>query len=153
MRSSPVGLPSPERAPMTREDVSRLSDEELQALAKIISEESEKRERESARFAKGLKAKAMKRDPRCPECAAKLWRDGKGKTASKLMFAPSAAKSPATPAEPGQVQGSGGMSAMSNYVKLINNLDSLKLATFRASIDAFIDEVNGGKADLVDALC
>lgn len=44
------------------------------------------------------------------------------------------------------------MSAMSNYVKLINNFDSLKLTTFRANIDAFIDEVNGGKADLVDAL-
>ena len=41
---------------------------------------------------------------------------------------------------------------MSNYVKLINNFDSLKLTTFRANIDAFIDEVNGGKADLVDAL-
>ena len=41
---------------------------------------------------------------------------------------------------------------MSNYVKLINNFDSLKLTTFRASIDAFIDKVNGGRADLVDAL-
>ena len=41
---------------------------------------------------------------------------------------------------------------MSNYAKLINNFDSLKLTTFRASIDAFIDEVNGGRADLVDAL-
>lgn len=41
---------------------------------------------------------------------------------------------------------------MSNYVKLINNFDSLKLTTFRANIDAFIDEVNGGRADLVDAL-
>jgi DNA replication protein DnaC len=44
------------------------------------------------------------------------------------------------------------MSAMSNYVKLVNNFDSLNLTTFRANIDAFIDEVNGGKADLVDAL-
>ena len=76
MSSSPVGLPSPERVPMTREDVSRLSDEELAALAGIVSEESEKRERESARFAEGLKARATKRDPRRPECAAKLWRDG-----------------------------------------------------------------------------
>ena len=31
------------------------------------------------------------------------------------------------------------MSAMSNYVKLVNNFDSLNLTTFRANIDAFID--------------
>ncbi len=41
---------------------------------------------------------------------------------------------------------------MSNYTKLINNFDALKLTTFRANIDSFIDEVNGG-ADLVGALC
>lgn len=41
---------------------------------------------------------------------------------------------------------------MSNYIKLINNFDALKLMTFRANIDAFIDEVNGNKSDLVDAL-
>lgn len=41
---------------------------------------------------------------------------------------------------------------MPNYVKLINNFDSLKLTTFRANIDAFIDEVNSGKSTLVDAL-
>lgn len=40
---------------------------------------------------------------------------------------------------------------MSNYTKLINNFDALKLTTFRANIDSFIDEVNGG-ADLVGAL-
>ena len=67
MSSSPVGLPSPERVPVTTEDVSRLSDEELATLAEIVSEESKKRERESARFAKGLKARATKRNPRCPE--------------------------------------------------------------------------------------
>mgnify|MGYP000216550619 FL=1 len=77
---------------MTREDVSRLSDEELQALAEIISEESEKRERESARFAKGLKARAMKRDPRCPECAAKLWRDGKRKDGVQTYVCPKCGK-------------------------------------------------------------
>ena len=40
---------------------------------------------------------------------------------------------------------------MSNYVKLINNFDALKLMTFRANIDAFIDEVNSDKSNLVDA--
>ena len=88
MSSSPVGLPSPERVPMTTEDVSRLSDEELATLAEIVSEESKKRERESARFAKGLKARAMKRDPRCPQCAAKLWRDGKRKDGVQTYVCP-----------------------------------------------------------------
>ena len=41
---------------------------------------------------------------------------------------------------------------MSNYVKLLNNFDSLKLMTFRANIDAFIDDVNSGKNSLVDSL-
>ena len=41
---------------------------------------------------------------------------------------------------------------MPNYVKLINNFDALKLTTFRANIDSFIDEVNSGKSTLVDAL-
>lgn len=41
---------------------------------------------------------------------------------------------------------------MSNYIKLINNFDALKLMTFRANIDAFIDEVNSDKTNLVDAL-
>lgn len=41
---------------------------------------------------------------------------------------------------------------MSNYVKLINNFDALKLLTFRANIDSFIDEVNSDKSGLVDAL-
>ena len=88
MSSSPVGLSSLERVPMTREDVSRLSDEELQALAEIVSEESKRRERKSARFAKGLKAKTMKREPRCPECAAKLWRDGKRKDGVQTYVCP-----------------------------------------------------------------
>ena len=88
MSSSPVGLPSPERVPVTTEDVSRLSDEELATLAEIVSEESKKRERESARFAKGLKARAMKRDPRCPECAAKLWCDGKRKDGVQTYVCP-----------------------------------------------------------------
>lgn len=41
---------------------------------------------------------------------------------------------------------------MSNYIKLINNFDSLKLNTFRNNIDPFIDEVNSGKINVVDAL-
>lgn len=40
---------------------------------------------------------------------------------------------------------------MSNYIKLINNFDSLKLSTFRNNIDLFIDEVNSNKTNLVDA--
>lgn len=41
---------------------------------------------------------------------------------------------------------------MSNYVKLINNFDNLKLTTFRNNIDGFIDDVNSGRSILVDAL-
>lgn len=41
---------------------------------------------------------------------------------------------------------------MSNYIKLINNFDALKLATFRTNIDSFIDRVNSDKKDLVDEL-
>lgn len=41
---------------------------------------------------------------------------------------------------------------MTNYIKLINNFDALKLVTFRANIDSFIDRVNSDKKDLVDEL-
>ena len=44
------------------------------------------------------------------------------------------------------------MREMSNYVKLINNFDALKLTTFRSNVDSFIDEVNRDKSNLVDAL-
>lgn len=40
---------------------------------------------------------------------------------------------------------------MSNYTKLINNFDDLKLTTFRANIDNFIDSVNSNTQDVVDA--
>lgn len=40
---------------------------------------------------------------------------------------------------------------MSNYVKLLNNLDNLKLLTFRNNIDSFIDDVNQDKNNLVDS--
>ena len=33
---------------------------------------------------------------------------------------------------------------MSNYIKLINNLDYLKLDTFKQNIDLYIDLVNKG---------
>lgn len=41
---------------------------------------------------------------------------------------------------------------MSNYIKLLNNFDSLKLMTFRNNIDAFIDEVTSDKSALVDSM-
>lgn len=40
---------------------------------------------------------------------------------------------------------------MTNYVKLLNNIDALKLTTFRNNIDSFIDSVNNDKSSLVDA--
>ena len=40
---------------------------------------------------------------------------------------------------------------MTNYVKLLNNIDALKLITFRNNIDSFIDSVNNDKSSLVDA--
>lgn len=40
---------------------------------------------------------------------------------------------------------------MTNYVKLLNNIDALKLPTFRNNLDNFIDSVNNDKATLVDA--
>lgn len=40
---------------------------------------------------------------------------------------------------------------MTNYVKLLNNLDALKLITFRNNIDSFIEAVNNNKQDLVDS--
>ena len=40
---------------------------------------------------------------------------------------------------------------MSNYIKLLNNFDTLKLTTFRTNIDPFIDEVNSHEENLVDA--
>jgi len=40
---------------------------------------------------------------------------------------------------------------MTNYTKLLNNFDELKLPTFRNNIDTFIDQVNTDKTSLVDA--
>ena len=41
---------------------------------------------------------------------------------------------------------------MSNYIKLINNLEVLKLEKIRQNIDNYIDLINSKKKDVVDAL-
>ena len=41
---------------------------------------------------------------------------------------------------------------MSNYVKLINNLEILKLEKIKQNLDQYIDLINGKKKDVVDAL-
>ena len=41
---------------------------------------------------------------------------------------------------------------MSNYNKLINNLETLKLLKIKNNIDKYIDLVNNHKKDLVDCL-
>ncbi|MBQ8891592.1 MAG: IS21-like element helper ATPase IstB [Bacilli bacterium] len=41
---------------------------------------------------------------------------------------------------------------MSNYNKLLNNLDTLKLSRFKANIDEYIDMINNKEKDIVDAL-
>ncbi len=41
---------------------------------------------------------------------------------------------------------------MSNYTKLLNNLESLKLPEVRAGLDAAVDAVNAGSMTVVDAL-
>lgn len=41
---------------------------------------------------------------------------------------------------------------MSNYVKLTNNLELLKLEKIKENIDQYIDLINNKKKDVVDAL-
>ena len=41
---------------------------------------------------------------------------------------------------------------MSNYIKLINNLEILKLEKVKQNLDQYIDLINGKKKDIVDAL-
>ena len=41
---------------------------------------------------------------------------------------------------------------MSNYVKLINNLETLNLEKIRDNIDQYVDLINNKKKDVVDAL-
>ena len=40
---------------------------------------------------------------------------------------------------------------MSNYVKLTNNLELLKLEKIKENIDQYIDLINNKKKDVVDA--
>lgn len=58
------------------------------ALAEAVAAECRRRERESARFDKGRAAKAAKRDPRCPKCSARLWKDGKRKDGVQTYVCP-----------------------------------------------------------------
>ena len=41
---------------------------------------------------------------------------------------------------------------MSNYVKLINNLETLKLEKIKDNIDEYIDLINNKRKDVVDSL-
>ena len=41
---------------------------------------------------------------------------------------------------------------MSNYIKLTNNLELLKLEKIKENIDQYIDLINNKKKDVVDAL-
>ena len=41
---------------------------------------------------------------------------------------------------------------MSNYIKLTNNLEILKLEKIKQNIDQYIDLINSKKKDVVDAL-
>ena len=41
---------------------------------------------------------------------------------------------------------------MSNYAKLLNNLDDLQLPNIKASLDTYIDLVNSNEKAVVDAL-
>ena len=41
---------------------------------------------------------------------------------------------------------------MSNYVKLLNNLDKLKLLKTKENIDTYIELINSNKKDIVDSL-
>ena len=41
---------------------------------------------------------------------------------------------------------------MSNYVKLTNNLEILKLEKIKQNLDQYIDLINGKKKGVVDAL-
>ena len=41
---------------------------------------------------------------------------------------------------------------MSNYTKLLNNLEKLKLEKFKENLDTYIDEINNKEKNIVDAL-
>lgn len=54
-----------------------MADAELPAAIALLSAESEKREKESARPEKAEPSKRNKGDPRCPGCKVRLMRDGR----------------------------------------------------------------------------
>ena len=41
---------------------------------------------------------------------------------------------------------------MSNYVKLLNNLDKLKLVKIKENLDIYIELINQNKKDIVESL-
>ena len=41
---------------------------------------------------------------------------------------------------------------MSNYVKLLNNLEKLKLIKIKENVDQYIELINNNKKDIVDSL-
>lgn len=41
---------------------------------------------------------------------------------------------------------------MNNYNKLKNNFDSIGLLTFNQDLDSYIDKVNSGETNFIDAL-
>ena len=41
---------------------------------------------------------------------------------------------------------------MSNYVKLLNNLDKLKLTKIKENIDQYVELINNNKKDIIESL-
>lgn len=62
---------------LDRNTVSQMTDGEISAAIALLSAESERRERERSRHEKAGLSKSNKRDPRCPECKARLMGDGR----------------------------------------------------------------------------
>lgn len=62
---------------LERTTVESMTDAELSAAIALLSAESAKREKERARHEKAELSKRNKGDPRCPECKARLMRDGR----------------------------------------------------------------------------
>ena len=62
---------------LDRNTVSQMTDGEISAAVALLSAESERRERERSRHEKAGLSKRNRRDPRCPECKARLMGDGK----------------------------------------------------------------------------
>ena len=62
---------------LDEETVSAMGDAELSAALALLRSETDRRERERARFEKAELSKRNKSDPRCPECKARRMRDGR----------------------------------------------------------------------------